>query len=113
MPEGYFYFNKAAHIAKLALMVLIPVLCLIFVLLIWKKHGKDKKTVKVVEFYPPEGMSSADVAYWYNGMLTNDNIVPMLIELANDGYITIRQTETKKPFRTTQDFVIESRKYCD
>lgn len=113
LPEGYFYFNKAAHIAKLALMVLIPVLCLIFVLLIWKKHGKDKKTVKVVEFYPPEGMSSADVAYWYNGMLTNDNIVPMLIELANDGYITIRQTETKKPFRTTQDFVIESRKYCD
>ena len=113
LPDGYFYFNKAAHIAKLALMVIIPVFCLLFVVLAWKKHGKDKKTVKVVEFYPPEGMSSADVAYWYNGMLTNDNIVPMLIELANEGYVTIRQTEAKKPFRTSQDFVIESRNYCD
>ena len=113
LPDGYFYFNKAAHIAKLALMVIIPVFCLLFVVLAWKKHGKDKKTVKVVEFYPPEGMSSADVAYWYNGMLTNDNIVPMLIELANEGYVTIRQTEAKKPFRTSQDFVIESRNYCN
>lgn len=114
LPEGYFYFNQTAHIIKLSLMVIIPLLCLFVVFVIWKKHGKDKKTVEVVEFYPPQGMSCTDVAYWYNGMLEDKNIIPILIELANGGYVSICQTEKRKsPFSSDDDFVIELKRDYD
>lgn len=107
LPDGYFYFNESAHMARLSLMIAIPALCLIFVLLIWSKFGKDKKVDEIVEFYPPEGMSSADVAFWYKGMFTNQDAVPLLIELANEGYIRIGNG------RRRDDYVIERVKIYD
>lgn len=107
LPDGYFYFNETAHMARLALMVGIPALCLIFVLLIWAKFGKDKRVEEVVEFYPPEGMSSADVAFWYKGTFSNQDAVPLLIELANEGYIKISNGKRKN------DYVIERVKTYD
>ena len=89
LEEGYFYFNQVLHAIKLSTMVLIPLACLIFVFIIWLKYGRDKKVIETVEFYPPEGMSSADVAYWYKGKLPKKDIVALLIELANEGYIAI------------------------
>ena len=106
LPEGYFYFNYAALYAMLALIVLIPVGVLIAVIVIWKKYGKDEKIVKVVEFYPPEGMSSLEVAYWYKGAAIETDVIPLMIELANEGYINIREVEKKKLFGRP-DFMIE------
>lgn len=107
LPDGYFYFNESAHMARLALMIAIPVLCLLVVLLIWSKFGKDKKVDEIVEFYPPDGMSSADVAFWYKGAFTNQDAVPLLIELANEGYIKIGSG------RRRNDYVIERVKAYD
>lgn len=109
LPEGYFYFNQTAHIIKLVSMVGIPLVCLVFVLLIWRKYGKDRKIIKVVEFYPPEGMNSTDVAYWYKGTLKNEDIVPMMIELANEGYIAIIESKSSE-YYDGADYVIERRK---
>jgi len=96
LPEGYFRFNKAAYYASLASMVIIPVIGLIAVLILWYKFGRDKKIVEVVEFYPPKGMSSADVAYWYNGYIQNTDLIPIMIELANEGYIEINELNTSR-----------------
>lgn len=109
LAEGYFYFDTAAHIAKLCAMVGIPVLCLIFVAVIWRRFGKDKKVVKVVEFYPPKGMSSADVAYWYKGNLPQEDMVALLIELANEGYIAINEKPSSE-YYDGADYYIERRK---
>lgn len=95
LPDGYFYFNKPLYYIKLAALLAIPLIALAVVLALWSKFGRDKKVVKVVEFYPPEDMSSADVAYWYNGAIDNKNLVPLLIELANEGYVEIVEKDTK------------------
>ncbi len=95
LPDGYFYFNKPLYYAKLTVLLVIPLIALAVVLALWLKFGRDKKVVKAVEFYPPEGMSSADVAYWLNGAIDNKNLVPLLIELANEGYVEIIEKETK------------------
>ena len=114
LPEGYFYFNQTAHMMRLCAMVAIPAVCLLFVFVIWHKFGRDKKVEEIVEFYPPEGMSSAEVAYWYKGMVSNQDLVPLLIELANEGYIALCETEGKKSmFGKNNDFVIERRKSYD
>ena len=74
-----------------ALMIAIPAIVLAFVLIIWLKFGKDKKVIETVEFYPPEGMNSLEVSYWYNGKVEKKEIVAILIELANEGFIEINE----------------------
>lgn len=96
LEDGYFYFNKALYNFKLALLVAVPALLFIIVIILWGKFGKDKKAVQTVEFYPPNGMSSADIAFWQSGLIANnEKLTPLLIELANDGYIQIEEVETK------------------
>lgn len=93
LPENYFSFNAAAYYAKLSTMIAIPVLTLAAAIFLWIKYGRDKKVVEVVEFYPPEGMSSADVAFWYKGSAELTDMVPLMIELANEGYIEINEVD--------------------
>lgn len=89
LPEGYFEFNALAYYFKHALMIFIPLVAFICVLILWSKYGKDKKIVDVVEFYPPEGLSSAEMAFWYKGNIAANDTIGLLIELANEGYIRI------------------------
>lgn len=96
LPEGYFSFNAFAYYAKIAAMPIISLIVLIVVIVLWSKFGKDKKVVEVVEFYPPEGMSSADVAYWKKGMVANDDLIGLLIELANEGYLELEDVDEKR-----------------
>lgn len=107
LPEGYFYFNMAAYYARLSAMVLIPLAAFIVVLILWIKFGRDKKVVDVVEFYPPENMSSIDVALWYKGMVTSRDVIPLMIELANEGFIKINQYQKKSIMGKKYDFAIE------
>ncbi len=109
LSEGYFYFNMIAYIIKLSTMVLIPVLLLIFVFIIWLKYGKDKKVIRTVEFYPPDNMSSIDVAYWYKGTLPKKDIIALLIEIANEGYIAIHDGSGEGMHRKS-DYSIERKK---
>ena len=107
LPEDYFYFNLAAYYARLAAMVAVPVLAFLIGLVLWIKFGRDKKVVEVVEFYPPEGMNSLEVAYWFKGMTTNQDVIPLMIELANEGYIKINEFKTDSRFSRKSQFVIE------
>lgn len=113
LPDNYFYFNYAAYYAKLSLLVLIPALALALVIILWVKYGRDKKVVDVVEFYPPEGMSSLEVAYWYKGAASQEDVIPLLIELANEGFIEIIQDNYKTESGNISDFTIKRVKDYD
>lgn len=91
LDDGYFAFDYAHEKMLGALMIAIPAIVLAFVLIIWLKFGKDKKVIETVEFYPPEGMNSLEVSYWYNGKVEKKEIVAILIELANEGFIEITE----------------------
>lgn len=109
LPEGYFYFNLTAYYAKLSAMAGIPLIIFIIVLILWVKFGRDKKVIEVVEFYPPENMSSIDVAFWQKGAVINRDVIPLMIELANEGYIRINQyqKDTMLKLKKKTEFVIE------
>ena len=53
-------------------------------------------------------MNSTDVAYWYKGTLSNEDIVPMMIELANEGYIAIIESKSSE-YYDGADYIIERR----
>lgn len=89
LPEGYFVdagfiVNKFSY-----LMFIIPVLCLIISAILWYVFGRDDKVIETVEFYPPDGLNSLDIAFLYKGKATNKDVTSLLIFLANKGYIEI------------------------
>lgn len=106
LPDGYFYFNKTAHIAKLCAVAGLPVIVLVIVAVIWRRFGKDKRLIAPVEFYPPKGMSSADAAYWYKGAISDKDLVALLIELANEGFIAINEKKSGE-YYDGSDYYIE------
>ncbi len=106
LEEGYFYFNELLHLAKIGTMVFFPLLSLLFAWFAWWKFGRDQKIIETVEFYPPEGMNSVDVSYWYKGTIPKKDVVAILIELANEGYIAIHEEEVEGVKGVTR-YVIE------
>lgn len=64
--------------------------------ILWSKYGKDDITISTVEFYPPNGMNSADLGFIYKGHSEQKDIISLLIYLANKGYLRIEDFEEEK-----------------
>lgn len=105
LPEGYFVRVQEKDDNYVILVSIISVACVIVSALLWRLYGKDNKVVETVEFYPPEGLNSAELAYIYKGGAENEGIISLLISLANKGYLKIEDCGTKS-FILGNDFRI-------
>ena len=54
--------------------------------------------VETVEFYPPDGLNSVELAFAYRGYASSKDVVSMIVDLAQKGYIEIHQGPNKKDF---------------
>lgn len=113
LPEGYFVGAGIKFNPLNLLIIIIPVVCAIVSVIIWKRYGKDDLVVDVVEFYPPEGFNSLEVGFFYKGEAEDKDVTSLLIYLANKGYIKIRETEEKSLFSKTKGFRITKLKEYD
>lgn len=113
LPEGYFVGDgiEVEPIAY-ALFALPAFFCLI-VAGLWSKYGKDKKIFVKPEYFPPEGKNSLDVGFLYKGAASSEDVVSLLIYLANKGYLTIEETEEKGVFSTKKGFILRKVKEYD
>ena len=74
------------------------VLCCIFLLvslLIWLFKGRDDDLIVVREHYPPDGLNCVELAYIYKGAVDRRDVVPLLLELSQKGYLSIEQVDQK------------------
>ena len=112
LPEGYFVGAGLSNRTLEYICYSIPVLFLLISILIWRKYGKDDVVVETVEFYPPNGVNSLEAGFLYKGQTDSVDVVSLLIYLANQGYISIEEIETKKLIGKKKGFqVVEQRPY--
>lgn len=69
--------------------------------------------VETVEFYPPKGFNSLEVGFLYKGKAENQDVISLLIYLANEGYIKISEIEEKMLFSKRKGFKITKLKEYD
>lgn len=93
LPEGYFVGAGLDIDLFDYILYIFPILFLIICLFWWHKYGHDDPVISTVEFYPPEGYNSLEVGFLYKGKADNQDVVSLLIYLANKGYIKIIDTE--------------------
>ena len=113
LPEDYFV---GENLILNTYAIIVISICIIFVLiafLIWKKYGKDDEVIEIVQFYPPEGYNSAEIAYMYHGESTTEGSISLLIYLADKGYLKIEERETEKIISSGKGFKITKLKEYD
>lgn len=114
MPEGYFVKQKLKLNILDLLAFAAPVVGIIYLLSIWFKYGRDDAIVETVEFYPPDGLNSLDLAVAYKNGANNKDAVSLLICLANQGYVKIIESKKDGILGTKKDtFTIEKIKEYD
>ncbi len=107
LEEGYFSeakkeANFADFISKFYLLILPAILVLM--MLLWSKKGKSSHIIPTVEFYPPEGLTSADVGFMIDNEVNPMDITSLIIYWADKGYLTIEEQEDKKLFGSKKYF---------
>lgn len=113
LPEGYFVGAGLEINIMNYIVYLFPIIFLIISVLLWYKYGRDDKVIETVEFYPPDGFNSLEVAFLFKGKADNQDVVSLLIYLANKGYIKIAETEEKGLFGDSKSFKITKLKNYD
>ncbi len=95
LPEGYFVMEKTMTWAYWLMMVFVTGAPLVSILL-WFLFGRDPKVIKTVEFYPPDEMNSAEVGYIIDGVVDSKDVVSLIINWANKGYLEIVESNSKE-----------------
>lgn len=91
LPNDFFAFRRPFDFSVLSLFFSVGMLGLVMVL--YMKHGKDDPTVVTVEFEPPKGLSSAQVGYVFDGVTDSKDVISLIIEWAQEGYLSIEELD--------------------
>lgn len=108
LPEGYFVNANIKTNIIYSIMYVIPLLFLIISIFLWFKFGRDEKIEETSTYYPPEGFNSLEIGYLYKGRAETQDVVSLLLYLANKGYIKILKLDEK-----SKDFKIVKLKDYD
>ncbi len=106
LPEGYYVGASNNFDFMMILSIGLPILFVLIVLVIWFIYGKDDPVIETVEFYPPDGFNSAEIGFLYKGKADKNDVISLLIYLANKGYIKILETEEQSLFTKVKGFKI-------
>lgn len=108
LPEGYFVGASNNIDNWILIKIGVSIFLVVIAYLLWKKYGKDDKTVETIEFYPPEGLNSAEVGFIYKGDTESKDVISLLVYLANKGYLKIEENkdETSSGILRNEDFKI-------
>lgn len=101
LPEGYYEdvltANHVFHYICFGLSIMLIVLIVYYLF-----KTKSKKPVKVIEFYPPEGISSAEVGTIIDDSVDTVDIASMIPWFAGQGYISIEEKEKGSILKRTE-----------
>lgn len=83
-PEGSFGFLLAPFTV---ISILLGILLLLLSVFWFQKYGKDDVVSPVIEFYPPDGLSSAAIGFIGNRLVNPIDITSMLLYWASHNHI--------------------------
>ena len=106
LPEGYFsQVKKVTPSAMARFGWLLSIIPIGIGAALWAATGRKKQSFPTVEFYPPQGVTSADVGFLIDGRVDPFDITSLIIYWAHKGYLTITEHTVKKVFGTKKSFI--------
>ena len=95
LPEGYFEYQPPSNVfpAYLCFILVLAIAAYAVVSTLKVVSSNRRRPVATVEFYPPEGISSADVGYIIDGTANDKDLLSLIIWFADRGYLTLTGNE--------------------
>lgn len=84
--------------------ILLPIIFVIISYLLWLIFGKDRGIEVEKTSIPPRKENPVELALMYNGKVTNKDIIYMILNLANRGYIKIVEHNKEFIFIRTKQY---------
>lgn len=91
LPEGYFDAPQPPY--GFWAKVLAVLSCLVLTVVLLREFASSDSVTRVVTFYPPEEISSADVGTLYDCSADDEDLISLLPWFANFGYLRIFQAD--------------------
>ena len=92
--DSYFTFIPPTDYSPFAMIIMVVFTVGLY--LVYLKFGKDDKPIITVEFNPIPGLSSSQAGYIYDGSVDTKDVVSLIIEWANKGYLDITEDDNNK-----------------
>lgn len=105
LPEGYFSEARPVSLWRyywyryVRLWDFLPLLAIPAAWLIWRRFGKPRRPVPVVEFYPPLNTNSAEAAWLLFGNSLVQDFTTLIVYWADQGYLEIEELSKGKDLR--------------
>ncbi len=99
LPEGYYTEVEEETFLWATVLKFYPVLILLLAGLggfLFKRYGRNDPIYPTVEFYPPEGLTPAEIGYIYDGEVDSYDLTAMLVYWADQGYLKIIEQEEEE-----------------
>lgn len=94
-------------------LIIASILGVLISYLLWRKYGDDEPIVKVECNKPPRGYNSAELGFFQKGQSIPEDIMTLLIGLANKGYLKIKEYYETTLFVKERSFKIVKLKDYD
>lgn len=89
LTNDYFAYPKPVEYT--GFIVIFSLILTIVIALLFFKYGKDDVVIKTVEFAAPEGVTCASMSYILDGEVSANDVLSLIIEWANMGYLSIEE----------------------
>ena len=101
LPEGYFSEAKSIYGSNISLSFLLPLACLLIVATVYYLKCLRRRVIDPIEFYPPDDYNSLEIAFLYKGSVTNEDVISLLVYLADKKYIKIVEDKAQNLFSSS------------
>ncbi len=107
LPQGYYAHAQPLRSSAMARFGwLFPLAAAIVGVGLWAALGRKRQCFPTVEFYPPQGVTSADAGFLIDGRVDPFDVTSLIIFWANKGYLTITEQVEKKIIGTRKSFLL-------
>ena len=96
LPEGYYEGVEKVQYFWHYLWLVLTVACMLVIIFRALTIDSGRSVVKTIEFYPPEGISSAEVGVIIDNSADDGDITSLIPWLAEHGYLKIDENKYKK-----------------
>ncbi|MEG1862534.1 MAG: DUF2207 domain-containing protein [Oscillospiraceae bacterium] len=103
LPEGYFTAERIPPVAPSYILCVVGLVLAALTLIYARKNAALRKVVPVVNFYPPNDISSAQVGYIIDGITSDKEVLSLIIWLASKGYLFIEEREDEEMLITKNE----------
>lgn len=108
LPNDYFTYPAQKDYSLLAIGLSLGLL--LISALLFMKFGKDDEVIVTVEFGAPEGLDSASVGYVIDNQVESKDIISLIIDWANRGFLKIHDDKEGFKLEKLQDMTKENSK---